>query len=39
MCSWFFSQVHAPDCMDPLLELLGQKYFKYTDVWYALTTS
>jgi len=32
-------QVHASDSVDPLLELLGSKYFKYTDVCYFTYTS
>jgi U3 small nucleolar RNA-associated protein 19 len=31
--------VHASDSVDPLLELLGSKYFKYTDVCYFTYTS
>ncbi|KAF8702585.1 hypothetical protein HU200_032969 [Digitaria exilis] len=31
--------VHASDSIDPLLELLGSKYFKYTDVCYFTYTS
>ncbi|CAL5030385.1 unnamed protein product [Urochloa decumbens] len=31
--------VHSADSVDPLLELLGSKYFKYTDVCYFTYTS
>ncbi|KAF0894507.1 hypothetical protein E2562_039433 [Oryza meyeriana var. granulata] len=31
--------IHATDSIDPLLELLGPKYFKYTDVCYFTYTS
>ncbi|KAL6652156.1 hypothetical protein ACP70R_011081 [Stipagrostis hirtigluma subsp. patula] len=31
--------VHTADSIDPLLELLGSKYFKYTDVCYFTYTS
>ncbi|CAL5030387.1 unnamed protein product [Urochloa decumbens] len=35
----FLHAVHSADSVDPLLELLGSKYFKYTDVCYFTYTS